>query len=208
MTATQALLLVVRWLCIAHFLSVVACHKSQIQTIEQNQHHIINMLLKIALQSSVISSIFGAASSAFGNLTSQDLAASANLSFDETEPSHHHHLRRVSSQAECFIASQESSVDIGALGCEHDEVCVADASSSVGGRCHLDSQRELAPFDGTVGIACTFADGTTGIKCKGNSNTCKEVTDFSTIGCGSCIGNGGKFEKLQHSFDFQSQLVC
>ena len=191
--ATKALLLVDRWLCIAHFLSVIACHKSQTQTIEQNQHNFYIMLLKIALQSSVISPIFGAASSTFGALTSQDLAASANLSFDESESSHHHHLRRVSSQAECFFASQDSSVDIGALGCEHDEVCVADASSSMGGRCHLYSERKLT-FDSAVGIACTFADGTAGIKCKGNANTCKDVTDFSKIGCGSCIGSGGKFE--------------
>ena len=148
------------------------------------------MLLKIAIQSSVISSIFGAASSTFGTLASQDLATTANLSYDETEPSHHQNLRRVASNAECLIASQDSLVvDIGILGCGHGEVCVVDTFSSMGGRCVLDSQRDLAPFDGTVGIACTFANGTAGTKCKGDVNTCKDITDFSKIGCGSCLGN-------------------
>jgi hypothetical protein len=134
------------------------------------------MLLKIALQSSVVSSIFGAASSTFGTLASQDLAASAILSYDETQPSHHRNLRRVESKTECLTASRDSLVDIGVLGCGHDEVCVADASSSMGGRCHLDPRRKLTSFDGAGGIGCTFVNGTAGTKCKGDLNTCKDIT--------------------------------
>ena len=71
---------------------------------------------------------------------------------------------------------------------------MADAFSSLGGRCRLDPprHRQLVPFDGTKGVLCNFVNGTAGVKCKGSAITCKGITDFSKILCGSCLGDSKK----------------
>jgi hypothetical protein len=93
--------------------------------------------------------------------------------------------------AECSFLNgfkvQGSNADTGILICGNGETCVEDDTSSAGGRCVLleeevavESHREL------VAVACTYLNGTSGIKCDG-LKACTGI-DQSKVGCGSCNG--------------------
>ena len=85
------------------------------------------------------------------------------------------------------------AVDAGILRCGgNKEVCVEDASSSMGGRCavvitnggssYAQGRRELL-----LSTPCTLASGQPGSKCSGGY-ACGGGTDISKIACGSCNG--------------------
>jgi hypothetical protein len=91
---------------------------------------------------------------------------------------------------ECSFANgfkaQEHQTDMGILNCGTGLICVEDESSSKGGRCTTAVTGEVAKHHRQL-VACTYVNGTYGVKCEGPS-ACNGA-DTAKIGCGSCIGN-------------------
>lgn len=139
--------------------------------------------MRFSFPTTTIASISGAAYLAS---SSTGVAASVSLAYEKTGS-----IRAVSTAnkgAECSFVNGfkvQQRPDMGILACAPEETCVEDSSSSAGGRCvvledefAIEAHRELA--------ACTFANGTDGVKCQG-VNACNGA-DTTKIGCGSCNG--------------------
>lgn len=79
--------------------------------------------------------------------------------------------------------------DMSILGCGGQGLrCFDDDTSSTGGRCGLvdETSLKVQHHRELAGIACTYANGTAGVKCNG-AVACTGL-DTSIVGCGSCNG--------------------
>lgn len=95
------------------------------------------------------------------------------------------------SGAECSITSSTKALqkgvgsDTGILSlCAKDEVCFEDKTSSLGGRCVVLRDEEVARERRLV--ECVMSDGSAGTKCDG-VDACYGI-DPDTVGCNSCVG--------------------
>ena len=90
---------------------------------------------------------------------------------------------------ECVFNDNNEAVDSGILThCGETETCVKDSTSSLGGLC-VDVNEAYAAIlvERQLSTACTFRNGTAGMKCVG-SGACYN-TNIAKIGCGGCIGD-------------------
>ena len=152
--------------------------------------------MRLTFPTATIASISGAIALVSTMTPCRVLCASASFAYDEEMRSGT--VRAVSSKTqgiECvFVNSFDGKglyADTGILRCGNGMTCAPDSSSSTGGRCNTvtvqgekvaaEPQRRL-----DQGTACTFSNGTFGMKCVGYS-ACYDA-DEANIGCGSCIG--------------------
>lgn len=88
---------------------------------------------------------------------------------------------------ECSFANGfavQRASDTGILECGMVETCVEDKTSSAGGRCVALEDEALVDSQRKLTTACTFKNGTAGVKC----TNCDGTVDLNKVGCGSCIG--------------------
>ena len=150
--------------------------------------------MHFTFSTSTITSFSGAA--LLSTSTSHQVAASVSLSSQPLQASSSFKALSKAQGDECsFINAfkvQEILAATGILKCGAYEICVEDASSSVGGRCIALAQKETYVKAHRELVACTFTDGTAGVKCDGKY-ACNGANE-SLIGCGSCIGDEACFE--------------
>ena len=150
--------------------------------------------MRLTFPIATIASISGVAF--LSTSTSHQVAASVSISSQPSDASVSFKSLSTSHGNECLFVNafekQEIHADVGILSCAADEICVEDAKSSVGGRCMALTDLETSAKSQRELVACTFADGTAGVKCEGD-RACKYV-DESSIGCGSCIGDEACFK--------------
>ena len=137
----------------------------------------------------------------FGAGNVREVAASGGSTKDRAFLKAKRKLRRGKECSPSFqIEKNADETDIGVLKtCPGDKDCVEDITSSLGGRC-VDSamssesitslsQGQLHGVDEARRLqGCTFANGTTGIKCDGEG-ACAQLPADAKVGCGSCNGN-------------------